>query len=143
MPAEEHQDSTPRDDLDKTVVMQWGEPTPSTSDGPIMHDLVAADIQSRSEFGRNKYGVNLRAFNGRDPLKDAYEEVLDLAVYLRQLMYERDKREAWLGEHDKLAPAVRGERAPVNALATRQLSLFDDPDKTLPLNPVKDKSNAN
>jgi len=29
-------------------------------------------------------------FNGRDALKDAYEEALDLAMYLKQAMIERD-----------------------------------------------------
>lgn len=95
-----------------------------------MHDLVAQDLQSRSNFGLNKYGTNLRAFNGRDPLKDAYEEVLDLAVYLRQVMYERDMRESWMKEGEKtLPPVVRGEK--VNPFKTTQMSLFDDPDKTL------------
>lgn len=29
-------------------------------------------------------------FNGRDALLDAYQEALDLVVYLRQVIYERD-----------------------------------------------------
>jgi hypothetical protein len=32
----------------------------------------------------------LQAFNGRDALRDAYEEALDLACYLRQAIAERD-----------------------------------------------------
>ena len=32
----------------------------------------------------------LQAFNGRDSLKDAYEEALDLCVYLRTAIYEKD-----------------------------------------------------
>jgi len=28
--------------------------------------------------------------NGRDALRDAYEEALDLCQYLRQALYERD-----------------------------------------------------
>lgn len=40
--------------------------------------------------GRRKYGTPLQAHNGRDPLVDAYQEALDLCVYLRQAIAERD-----------------------------------------------------
>lgn len=40
-------------------------------------------------FGRQKYGTPLTADNGRDPLVDAYQEALDLVVYLRQAIEER------------------------------------------------------
>jgi hypothetical protein len=46
----------------------------------------------RNEFGKSKYGVALQANNGRNALKDAYEEVLDLAVYLKQRIIEDDNR---------------------------------------------------
>ena len=36
--------------------------------------------------------TSLQAFNGRDALRDAYEEALDLCQYLRQALYERDGR---------------------------------------------------
>lgn len=49
-----------------------------------------ADLQARSEFGQKKYGQKLHAFNGRDALMDAYQEALDLCVYLRQAMAERE-----------------------------------------------------
>lgn len=68
----------------------WGEPAPIPNDGPSMHDLVIDDMRSRKQFGLAKYGTPLQAQNGRDPLRDAYEEVLDLAVYLRQELAERD-----------------------------------------------------
>lgn len=64
------------------------QPLPTASDSPIMHHLVQADLQARLEVGIKRYGQPLQAFNGRDPLLDAYEEVLDLAVYLRQAIYE-------------------------------------------------------
>jgi hypothetical protein len=41
-------------------------------------------------LGVRKYGTPLQAHNGRDGLMDAYQEALDLAVYLRQLIAERD-----------------------------------------------------
>jgi hypothetical protein len=67
----------------------WGEPAPVHNFGaPSMHDLVIEDMKSRREMGLQKYGTILQANNGRNALKDAYEEVLDLAVYLRQKIEE-------------------------------------------------------
>jgi hypothetical protein len=37
----------------------------------------------RAALGQEKYGVPLMPKNGRDHLRDAYQEVLDLAAYLR------------------------------------------------------------
>ncbi len=51
---------------------------------------VYADLTARSDMGKMKYGTELRTHNGRDALTDAYQEVLDLAVYLKQLLLERD-----------------------------------------------------
>jgi hypothetical protein len=42
----------------------------------------------RDQSGFEQYGTHLQAFNGRDALQDAYEEALDLVVYLRQKLYE-------------------------------------------------------
>lgn len=52
-------------------------------------DLVIEDMRSRDQEGQRRYGVRLRAHNGRDALQDAYEEALDLAVYLKQAIVER------------------------------------------------------
>lgn len=49
---------------------------------------VINDMQSRREFGIKKYGRPATPHNGRHALKDAYEEVLDLAVYLKQQLLE-------------------------------------------------------
>lgn len=46
-------------------------------------DLVA-DMIARDGVGRSRYGVPLRVWNGRDALADAYQEGLDLIVYLEQ-----------------------------------------------------------
>lgn len=56
---------------------------------PIL-PLVIADLEDRAAAGIMTYGTLLRPFNGRDALKDAYEEALDLAMYLKQAMIERD-----------------------------------------------------
>lgn len=57
--------------------------------GPSIHKLVQEDIEARAELGERKYGERLRANNGRDALVDAYQEVLDLAMYLRQHLTEQ------------------------------------------------------
>lgn len=52
---------------------------------------LAADLLERGEFGRRKYGTPLQVANGRDPLADAYEEVLDALAYLAQDELRRDE----------------------------------------------------
>jgi len=66
------------------------QPKSIPSESPFMWDLVLKDIDERDKMGEKKHGVRLRAHNGRDVLKDAYQEALDLTVYLRQALYERD-----------------------------------------------------
>ncbi len=72
---------------------KWGQAPPKANDRRPVWELVIADMQSRDQFGREKYGVPLQAFNGRDALKDIYEEQLDQVVYFRQLLEERDEGE--------------------------------------------------
>lgn len=54
-------------------------------------DLVLSDLQERAEQGHKQYGCYLQSHNGRDALRDAYEEALDLAMYLRQAIEERNE----------------------------------------------------
>ena len=46
-------------------------------------DQVIADLEARKQFGTKKYGQPLTAENELDMLQEAYEESLDLCVYLR------------------------------------------------------------
>jgi hypothetical protein len=62
---------------------------PEPSDRQPIWELVIADMQERNRVGTERHGTPLQAFNGRDALQDAYEEVLDLAAYLRQAIEER------------------------------------------------------
>jgi hypothetical protein len=64
--------------------------TPATNDLPAVWDLVQADMKARDAVGAKRYGTRLQPHNGRDVMRDAYEEALDLCVYLRQAIYERD-----------------------------------------------------
>ena len=66
------------------------QPVPKANNHPAVWPLVLADMVARDKLGRERYGVPLQPHNGRDTLRDAYEEALDLAVYLRSALYERD-----------------------------------------------------
>lgn len=68
------------------------QPPPVPNERPAVWDLVIADMRERDVVGRARYGTPLQPHNGRDALVDAYQEALDLAVYLRQAVYERDGR---------------------------------------------------
>lgn len=67
------------------------EPDPVPNDRPAVWALVISDMQARDAEGRRKYGTPLQPHNGRDALVDAYQEALDLVVYLRQAIEERPK----------------------------------------------------
>lgn len=66
------------------------QPPPKANDSEPVWELVVKDMQRRDHFGRAKYGTPVQAGNGRDALQDAYEEILDAAVYLKQAIIERD-----------------------------------------------------
>lgn len=53
-------------------------------------DHVLVDVAKRSEMGKKKYGTYLQTQNGRDPLWGAYQEAIDLVMYLRQAILERE-----------------------------------------------------
>jgi hypothetical protein len=65
------------------------EPPPKQNESTPVWELVIADMRERDHVGRAKYGTPLQAGNGRNPLIDAYQEALDLAVYLRQAIKEQ------------------------------------------------------
>jgi len=84
--------------MTQTTSLNAAEPPPTEPRGPAIWPLVIADIRERFSYadpliedaterdriGTEKYGVPLHANNGRNPLVDAYQESLDLMVYLRQ-----------------------------------------------------------
>ena len=65
------------------------QPTPIHNNKPASWKLVISDMEARDNHGRKKYGTPLQPQNGRDSLQDAYEEALDLVVYLKNLIEER------------------------------------------------------
>lgn len=100
------------------------EPPPVPNDKPALWDLVIGDIQAmdlgtlgtwativhdmmaRDAFGRAKYGTPLQAGNGRDAIVDAYQEALDLCVYLKQALVEKYDGRVWALYHDALNQVI-------------------------------------
>jgi hypothetical protein len=64
------------------------QPAP-TGTGPEITPGVIKDLEERYRYGKGKYGEGLRAHNGRDPLIDLYQELLDAVLYTRQALEER------------------------------------------------------
>lgn len=75
---------------DTNILVDSRQPAPIPNDSPDIKDLVAKDFADRAEFGKTKYGVYLQANNGRDGLKDLYQEQLDAIMYTRLLLFQRD-----------------------------------------------------
>ena len=65
------------------------EPMPNGT-GRVVIDLVIQDLKDRDIVGRKKYGESLTSHNGRNSLMDAYQEALDLCMYLRQAIDEKE-----------------------------------------------------
>jgi hypothetical protein len=53
-------------------------------------DAVIEDMKARDKIGEARYGTRLQPFNGRDAITYAYQEALDLVVYLKQAKMEMD-----------------------------------------------------
>jgi hypothetical protein len=68
------------------------QPMPTSNTSRPVVEYVIDDLRDRAEAGQRKYGTYLQAHNGRDALIDAYQEALDEAQYLRQLILERDAK---------------------------------------------------
>lgn len=74
---------------------------PTRNDHVSIQSLVRADLDAREQVGISRYGTALQPHNGRDALRDAYEEAMDLTCYLRQAIEERD--------NPKDRPPIRAE----------------------------------
>lgn len=71
-------------------MMNKKQPMSVPNDEPAVWDLVVQDMNDRDKIGALKHGMRLQPHNGRDALVDACKEALDLVVYLRQAIYERE-----------------------------------------------------
>lgn len=68
------------------------EPPPVENNSTPIWELVVKDMQERDLAGRAKYGTPLQANNGRKPLNDLYQELMDAVVYIRQEIEQRDMK---------------------------------------------------
>ncbi len=66
------------------------QPAPKPGQGDVWLDVIH-DMRERRLDGIAKYGTPVQTFNGRKSLQDAYEEALDLCVYLKQAIKEMEK----------------------------------------------------
>lgn len=67
------------------------QPMPTITDGQDIQSMVIADITARREVGIQRYGTALQANNGRDAMRDLYDELLDACCYAKQALVERDQ----------------------------------------------------
>ena len=70
-------------------------------------DAVIADLSKRREGGIKKYKMQLETHNGRSMLVDAYQELLDAALYVRGAIMEQADAEKAV---DDLESALSGIR---------------------------------
>lgn len=82
--------------------MEQSDPIPGKQS---VTQAVIADLREREQVGIRRYGRTLETFNGRNALQDAYEEVLDLAQYIKQVLMEDD---ALRTENEKLRQTLDG-----------------------------------
>lgn len=87
------------------------EPPPIANECPPVWPLVIEDMKERNEEGVAKYGVPLQPHNGRKPLRDAYQEVLDMAAYIRQAIYEEENPDEASEELTAFLQRIVKERA--------------------------------
>lgn len=62
-------------------------PLPGEGAGDMIGELIA-ELEARRALGVKRYGRALQAFNGRDPFRDAADELLDQHAYLTQIRHE-------------------------------------------------------
>lgn len=53
-----------------------------------IRDMVCEDLDARKKVGLERYGTLLRPHNGRDMLRDLYEELMDASAYARARLME-------------------------------------------------------
>lgn len=68
------------------------QPLPTPNDNVSVQDQVLAYIERRKAIGIERYGSALQANNGRDALRDLFEELVDAVNYAAQMLIERDGR---------------------------------------------------
>lgn len=57
--------------------------------GVVVLPYVLEAVRQRAELGKERYGTYLSTDNGRDALVDAFQEAIDLVMYIGQALMER------------------------------------------------------
>lgn len=100
---------------------------PQTNDEPYIQNLVVDDIKDRLQVGISRYGTGLQPFNGRDALRDAYEEALDLTMYLKQVCIENERlNEDLAAALDRAAQAEEQVRLAGSGIASDHVKVLQD-----------------
>jgi hypothetical protein len=53
----------------------------------LIFDELKKDLDARNAKGFETYGKPMETHDGRDTLQDAYEEALDMCVYLKKIHF--------------------------------------------------------
>ncbi len=83
--------------------------------------------KKRADMGKAKYGVYLTAANGRNPLVDAFQEVLDLLVYMRGAIEDGDTMPPIHPDYatrPEPAPIYNPDLTPIFALVVADLEMM-------------------
>lgn len=86
-------------------IIEYSEALEMQEDYSINAEQIATEFEERSDFGVEKYGVRLHSHNGRNALVDAYQEGMDMVLYLRQHIIESDT--GWELYEDVLPVLIR------------------------------------
>jgi hypothetical protein len=91
------------------------QPAPRPGGVPVQAVLIEA-LKQRMEFGLKKYGTPLETHNGRQPLIDMWEEMLDMVSYWTQFILEQGVELPGLEKFTKKEPepsaGPKGPRGP-------------------------------
>jgi hypothetical protein len=78
----------PEEPVDTKATVE--QPKPQGKGYPVYLDVIK-DISERVRVGIERYGEPLKPNNGREALVDAYQEAIDLVMYLRQRVTEEEQ----------------------------------------------------
>lgn len=70
-----------------------------------VQEVLSKAVLERMRYGIDKYGSPLETFNGRDPIRDVWEELLDALTYMTQIRLERGDILPGMTPPDRVATA--------------------------------------
>lgn len=87
-------------------------------------------VEERRKLGEKRYGVpGLQPFNGRDMLRDAFEEVIDACVYLRAFCKETGREDDIECYEKLLAEAMYLQSRVIQKEGTLVAEVFSRPER--------------